>query len=190
MLEALTFASKIAGYLSRDWLEMDMTEGIKKLLAHEPAVSDQCLMTFMGNWGGSILQETAVPDVDFVATGWPGATHLHGVPRRGVPHGERIREREPRRRLVRYDRLGSRTDRFRRAGRGAAGSQVRSDPEQLDPLVKKDMADRANGEVLAGYTLIAKSSYPFDPLANAVNEFLQSHDLDKLSLFLKDNYER
>ena len=72
MLMALEYAKKIAGYISTDWVDMDMGAGINKLMIAEADPAAQCLMTPMGDWGGAILSEKNAPDTDFVGTGWPG----------------------------------------------------------------------------------------------------------------------
>ena len=185
IVEALDFGKKITSYLSPDWLDMDMAAGIVKLMARETEPSSQCLMTSMGDWGGMILEEQWVPDVDFVATGWPGTTKLTVFDGYAflMPKGAAPRTTL---RLLQHDRVGSGADRVRREGRGDACAQDRSDSRELRSIVEEEHGRLATGEALGSYKAISKFGYPVDPLAIAARDFFQSKDPTALLAFLRD----
>ena len=191
MTEALNFGSKIAGYVSRDWLEMGMTAGIVKLLAREPLVSDQCLMTPMGDWGGRILRDAGgVPDVDFVATGWPGASHLtvfdgdaFYLPRRSARLDDVFDLFETMASDVGQIAFAEQRGRYRRA-RSHRSRALRS------PGEKEHGRSRPHERRSAVTRSIGSAFYPFDQLADQVHEFFRTAIRPSLEVFLEDNYAR
>lgn len=192
MIDALDYAKKIAGYLSPNFVEMDMTDGINKLMAAETDIANQCLMTPMGDWGGAILSENNTPGTDFIGTGWPGKTTnklvVFGgdtfVAAKGAANQQAVYDF--------FNTMASKEGQIKFAekkGSMPARKIPVADAMSLSTLTQANIADLAdaNGGGLAGYKLIAKATYPVDPLATATRDFMQTKDSTGLVTFLKDN---
>jgi len=193
MVAALDYAKKIAGYLSADWLDMDMAAGINKLMIAETDLANQCLMTSMGDWGGAILDETNEPGTDFVGTGWPAQTGnklvVFGgdtfVAAKGAANQGAVNDF--------FGTMASQAGQVNFAekkGSMPARNVPESERAKFSSLTQKNMADLTDGGGLAGFKLIGKAAYPVDPLANATRDFLQTKDSTALLQFLKDSYNQ
>ena len=183
MVGALDYAKKIAGALSPSFIDLDMTEGINKLMAAETNLAEQCLMTPMGDWGGAILDEHFEPGdmADFVGTGWPGTSGnkvvVFGgdtfVAARGAANQQAVFDF--------FSTMASEDGQIAFAAKKGSmpGRNIaEAKREAFSSLTRKNMADLAdpNGGGLAGYKLIAKATYPVDPLATAAQNFMQTKD--------------
>jgi glucose/mannose transport system substrate-binding protein len=196
MIKALDFAKSIMPYLSVDWLDMGMADGINKVMTAESDPSNQCLMTTMGDWGGAILSEKNTPLTDFTGTGWPGATltTVFGgdtfVAAKGAANQQAVYDF--------FDTMASEEGQiaFCKIKGSMPGRQISPVPESFSDLTKRNMADFANpqGTALAGFKLIGNSAFPFDALSDATRAYFQAGGTDDakatLITYLKDNYSK
>ncbi len=192
MTAALDYGKKLAGYLSTDWLDMDMAAGINKLMIAESDPANQCLMTPMGDWGGAILSEMNAAGTDFIGTGFPQTSGntlvVFGgdtfVAAKGAANQQAV-----------YDFFSTMASeegqvKFAQQKGSMPGRSLITDADRatFPALTLQNMDDLKAGGGLAGYKLIAKATYQVDPLATTARDFLQTKDATALLAFLKDNY--
>jgi glucose/mannose transport system substrate-binding protein len=196
MVKALDFAKSIMPYLSTDWLDMGMADGINKVMTAESDKSTQCLMTTMGDWGGAILSEKNAPLTDFTGTGWPGATltTVFGgdtfVAAKGAANQQAVYDF--------FDTMASEEGQIAFCAKKGSmpGRILKTIPDGFSDLTKKNLADFAdkNGTALAGFKLIGKSAFPFDALSDQIRTYFQAGGSDDAKTaflaYMKDNYSK
>ena len=194
MSAALDFAAKyVFPYQTSDTPTMGMADGINRLMKPETDISQQCLMTAMGDWGGTQLEAApgnyvAGPGKDFDASGWPGAEDL--VDFGGDAMVAAATTANTAEVTALFDTLASEAGQLAFAmkkGEIPARTLTAADQQQLPYLIQLNITALAKGSI-PGFKVTANTNYDFASLYTATQNFFSSGNKTALLSFLAQNY--
>jgi hypothetical protein len=191
---ALDWAAKwVYPYLTPDSPTLSSTAGVARLMTAQTDITQQCLMTAMGDWGGTQLLAAplsfvAGPGKDFDASGWPGAEGL--VDFSGDAMVAATGGANPSDVTTLFNTMASEQAQLVFAtekGEIPARILTAAHQMQLPYLVQVDMAALSKGSV-PGYKVTGKSTYNFSGLSTAAQNFFLNGDKTALLAFMAQNY--
>jgi hypothetical protein len=192
--DALDFAATyVYPYLTSDTPTLGMADGIDRLMKTEADKTQQCIMTAMGDWGGTQLEAApdnfvAGPGKDFDAAGWPGAENLVDFGGDAMVAAASAGDTTDVTNL--FDTLASEQGQLTFAvkkGEIPARTLTAADQAQLPYLIKLNIAALAQGSV-AGFKVTGSANYNFNNLYNVCQNFFLSGNKTPLLAFLAQNY--
>jgi hypothetical protein len=193
--DALDWAATwIYPYLTPDSPTLSSSQGVARLMTAQTDITQQCLMTAMGDWGGTQLQTAplsfvAGPGKDFDASGWPGAEGLvdfSGDAMVAAVGGSNQSSDV----TTLFNTLASEQAQLVFAtekGEIPARFLTTAHQMQLPYLVQVDIAALAKASV-PGYKVTGKSTYPFSGLSTAAQNFFLNGDKAPVLAFMAQNY--
>jgi hypothetical protein len=191
---ALDFAATyVHPYLTSDTPTLSMADGIDRLMKVESDKTQQCLMTGMGDWGGTQLEVApdnyvAGPGKDFDASGWPGTEDIgdFGVDAMVAAGGTQNSSDE----LALFETLASEQGQLMFAtnmGEIPARHLTAADQASLPYLVQVDVT-ALFVESVPSYKVVASSNYDFNTLYTLAQSFFLSGDKTALLNFMAQSY--
>jgi glucose/mannose transport system substrate-binding protein len=187
-LAALDYAASLMPYFNGDLGEIGMGEGVERLMK-ESEPQSQCLMTAMGDWGGTILSVTYVPEEDFVQRAWPGAEDIFVlggdafITTRGVNNQQEA--------FAFFDTLASLEGQIAfnaKKGSVPAHTLEAEHFEAFGPLTRRNIDDYASSTALASNGLLGASTFPWGGLTELTHDFFLSADPEPIVDYMNDHY--
>jgi ABC-type glycerol-3-phosphate transport system substrate-binding protein len=210
--DALTFAAMyVQPYLTSDSGTNTWEQGTERVMVAESDISQQCLMTAMGDWGGAYLETASDagpayiagppceadagtgpdggPCGDFNASGWPGAETLLDLG--GDAMVAAVGTQNQSDVLNLFDTMASEQGQLLFAtqkGEMPARILTAADQATLPYLIQLNLKALAQGSSLPGFKLTANANYDIADLYTACVNFWASGNTAPLLSFLAQNY--
>jgi len=195
MSAALDFAAQyVLPYLTSDSATMGMADGIDRVMKSEADKTQQCIMTAMGDWGGTQLVSApdsyvAGPGNDFDASGWPGAEDLAVFADNDAMIAA-VGNQSASDVLALFETLASVRGQLlfaTKTGEMPARFLTPADQATLPYLVQVDVSALSKSGV-PGFKVTANSKYDFDTLYTVAQNFFLSGDKTPVLAFLAQSY--
>jgi glucose/mannose transport system substrate-binding protein len=187
---ALDFAASLAGYFNTDLGDIEMAEGVARLM-EQRAPESQCVMTPMGDWGGAILESLFEVDRDFVQRAWPGTEDLFVMA--GDAFITTVGVRNQQQAYAFFDTLASREGQIAfnaKKGSVPARTLAAEDLAQFGPLTRSNMLDFASLTVLPAYGVIATGEFPWLTLYRLAYDFWLTAEPTPIVDFMSEHYDK